>query len=32
MKPMHFVLTGFVALYAGLLIRSALKNYANVSF
>jgi hypothetical protein len=28
---MHFVVTGFVALYAGLLIRSALKNYLNVS-
>lgn len=31
MKPMHAVLTGFVALYAGLLLRSVAKNYLNVN-
>lgn len=30
MKPGHAIMIGFVALYAGLIIRSALKNYANV--
>lgn len=30
MKPMHAVFTGFVALYAGLLIRSALRSYLNL--
>lgn len=30
-KPGHAILTGFVALYAGLLIRSALRSYLNVT-
>jgi hypothetical protein len=31
MKPIHAIGIGFGALYAALLIRSALKNYLNVS-
>lgn len=31
MKPWHAFSIGFAAVYAALLVRSALKNYANVN-
>ena len=31
MKPVHAVMIGFAALYAGLLVNSILKNYAGIT-
>jgi hypothetical protein len=30
MKDWHYAFAGLIALYTGLLLRSALKNYANI--